>query len=43
MKIRQVWADLFHAGADGQTDRHDETNSLFRNFAKALNNIKIIV
>jgi len=33
MKIHQVGAELFHA--DGRTDRHDEANSLFRNFANA--------
>jgi hypothetical protein len=32
MKIRPVGAELIHA--DGQTDRHDEINGLFRNFAK---------
>jgi hypothetical protein len=35
MKIRPVAAELYHA--DGQTDRHDEENSRFRNFAKAPN------
>ena len=32
MKIRSVGAELFHA--DSQTDKHDEVNSRFRNFAK---------
>jgi len=32
MKSRPVGTKLFHA--DGQTDRHDNDNSLFRNFAK---------
>jgi hypothetical protein len=31
MKIRLVGADLFHA--DGQTDRHEEANSCFSQFA----------
>jgi len=30
MKIRPVWAELFHA--DGQTDRHDDANSRFSQF-----------
>jgi hypothetical protein len=33
MKIRLVRDELFLA--DGQTDRHDEANSGFRNFANA--------
>jgi hypothetical protein len=33
MKIRTVGAELFHA--DGQTDRHDETNSLFSQFSES--------
>jgi len=33
MKIRPVGPDLFHA--DGQTDKHDEANSRFCNFANA--------
>ena len=33
MKIRPVGAELFHT--DGRTDRHDERDSLFRNFASA--------
>jgi hypothetical protein len=33
MKIRPVGAELFHA--DGRTDRHDEANSRFHNFANA--------
>jgi len=45
MKIRLLGAELFHAHratngetdrrADGRTDRHDEVNSRFRNFANA--------
>jgi len=32
----QVGADLYHAdkGTDGQTDRHDEANSLFSQFCE---------
>jgi hypothetical protein len=37
MTIRSVGAELFHA--DGQTDRHDEANGRFRNFAKAPKNM----
>ena len=33
VEIRSVGAELFHA--DGRTDRHDETDSRFRNFANA--------
>jgi len=33
MKIRPEGSELFHA--DGQTARHDEGNSRFRNFANA--------
>jgi hypothetical protein len=36
MKIRSVGAELFHA--DGPTDGHDESNSLFRNFVKTPKN-----
>jgi hypothetical protein len=34
MKIRALGAELFHADGetDGRADRHDEANSLFRNF-----------
>jgi len=32
-KIGPVGAELFHS--NGRTDRHDEANRLFRNFAKA--------
>jgi hypothetical protein len=32
MKIRPLEAELFHA--DGQTDRHDETNSRFSQFCE---------
>jgi hypothetical protein len=37
MKIRLVGAELFHANGrvDGRTDRHEETDNLFRNFANA--------
>jgi hypothetical protein len=37
MKIRPVGAEMFHADrrAEGRTDRHDEANSRFRNFANA--------
>ena len=41
MKIRPKRVVLFHAEGrkngwtDGQTDRHDEANSSFRNFSKA--------
>jgi hypothetical protein len=40
VKIRQVGAELFYADGrtDGQTDRRDEANSRFRNFAKASKN-----
>jgi hypothetical protein len=38
MKTRPVGAQLFHA--DGQTDRHDEANSRFRNFANAPKNAR---
>jgi hypothetical protein len=38
-KFRPVGAELFHA--DGQTDRHDEANSTFRNFANATKNVKL--
>ena len=38
MKIRPVGAELFHE--DGQTDRHDEANSRFRNLANAPKNWK---
>ena len=34
MKIHLVEAEFFYA--DGQTDRYDEVNSLFRNFRKRL-------
>jgi hypothetical protein len=37
MKILPVEAEFFHL--DGQTDRHDEVNSRFRNFAKAHKNV----
>jgi len=40
MKIRPVVAELFHV--DGQTDRHDEANIRFRNFANEPKN-KIII
>jgi hypothetical protein len=36
MKVRLVGAELFHD--DGQTDRHDEANSRFCNFAYTLKN-----
>ena len=36
MKIRPVVDELFHA--DGQTDRHDEANIAFRNFANGPKN-----
>ena len=36
MKILPVRAELFNA--DRRTDRHDETNSHFSNFAKAPKN-----
>jgi len=40
MKIRPMSGKLFYADewTDGQTDRHDEGNSLFRNFANAPKN-----
>ena len=36
-KIRPIGAELFHADGrtDRQTDRHDEANSRFSNFANA--------
>jgi len=39
MKICRVGAELFHADRrmDGWTDRHDEANISFRNFANAPN------
>jgi hypothetical protein len=37
MKILPVGVDLFYA--DGRMDRHDEADSRFLQFAKALNNI----
>jgi hypothetical protein len=36
MKIHPVGAEVLHD--DGQTVRHDEANSFFRNFSKAPNN-----
>ena len=41
MKIRAVGDELFYADGrtDGQTDRLDEGNSLFRNFANAPKNL----
>ena len=36
LKIRPVGTDLFYV--DGQTDRHDEDNNSFRNFANAPRN-----
>ena len=33
MKIRQVGAELFHAG--GQTDRHEEANCRFSQFSES--------
>jgi hypothetical protein len=40
MKIRYVGTELFRADGwtDGQTDRHDETNSRFSEFANAAKN-----
>ena len=40
MKILCVGAELLRADGwtDGQTDRHGDTNSFFRNFAKAAKN-----
>jgi hypothetical protein len=38
-EIRPVGADLFHA--DRRTDRHDEANSRFRNFANAPNKMSL--
>jgi len=38
MKIRPVRTELFHA--DGQMDRHDETNVAFRNFVHARKKVK---
>jgi len=38
MKIRPVRTELFHA--DGQMDRHDETNVAFRNFVQARKKVK---
>ena len=35
MKIRQVGADMFHAEGRTETDRNNEANSRFRNFANA--------
>jgi hypothetical protein len=37
MKIRPVGAELFHASRPrgGRTDRHDEANIAFHNFAQA--------
>jgi len=49
MKSCPVSAELFHADrraegrTDGQTDRHDETNSRFRNFANVPNKQVIIL
>jgi hypothetical protein len=40
MKIRPVAAEFSHA--DRLTDLNDETNSLFRNFAKAPNNVNVV-
>ena len=40
MKIHPVETDAFHM--DGQTDRHDEINGLFSQFAKATKNTRII-
>ena len=38
MKIRPSWSRVVPSGqTDRQTDRHGKANSLFRNFAKALN------
>jgi hypothetical protein len=37
MKTRPFGAELFHK--NGQTDRHDEANSLFRNFSEVSNKI----
>ena len=36
MKIRQVGAELFHAGrkVDRQTDRHDKANSRYAQFCE---------
>jgi len=43
MKIRPVGAELFHTDGqkDERTDRHDEVNRLFRNFAYAHKNSNI--
>ena len=37
MKIRPVGSELFHAGE--RSDRHDDENSRFRNFADAPKNV----
>jgi len=35
MKIRPLGAELFHADGQTQTDRHDEANSRFSQFANS--------
>ena len=40
MKICAMGTELFHA--DGQTDRHDETNSRF-SFAKAVRELQMLL
>jgi hypothetical protein len=39
-KIPSVGAELLHA--DGHTDRHNESNDLFRNFANAPKNVSTV-
>jgi len=41
IKISPLVAELFHA--DKRTDRHDEANSGFRNFAKAPQKVEILL
>jgi hypothetical protein len=49
MKIRQVGTELFHEDRrtdrrkEGNRDRHDETNSRFRNIVNAPENEKVDV
>jgi hypothetical protein len=45
LKIRPVGGELFHADrrTNGRIDRHDEVNSLFRNFANVPRNSEALV
>jgi hypothetical protein len=45
MEVHPVGAELFRAnrGENGRTDRHDDANSLLRNFANAPQNAFIFI